>query len=148
MERVPGVELAGYLSSAVGVGEAARRYVGALRSVGVPVSERDVPLPGRDSVQAEFPSDPPAPTDAVAFNLLCLNPEQMVPYLDGPDAPLHSDRMTIGIWSWEVDVLPPGWRCTWTEKTFSTTSCCITAISASNIVNPSFWYSTSGFTCA
>jgi glycosyltransferase involved in cell wall biosynthesis len=110
MDGVPGVELAGYLSSAVGVGEAARRYVGALRSAGVPILERDVPLPGRDSVQSELPSGPRTPVDAVAFNLLCLNPEQMVPYLDGPEAPLHGERMTIGIWSWEVDVLPTGWR--------------------------------------
>jgi glycosyltransferase involved in cell wall biosynthesis len=92
------------------VGEAARRYVGALRSAGVPVSERDVPLPGRDRAQAELPAGPRPPADAVAFNLLCLNPEQMVPYLDGPDAPARTGRMTIGIWSWEVDVLPPGWR--------------------------------------
>lgn len=110
MDRVPGVELAGYLSAAVGVGEAARRYVGALRSAGVPVSERDVPLPGRDCAQAKLPSGPRPSADAVAFNLLCLNPEQMVPYLNGPDAPARDGRMTIGIWSWEVDVLPPGWR--------------------------------------
>jgi glycosyltransferase involved in cell wall biosynthesis len=110
MERAPGVELAGYLSAAVGVGEAARRYVGALRSAGVPVLERDVPLPGRDCAQAELPSGTRPSADAVAFNLLCLNPEQMVPYLEGPDAPQRDGRATIGIWSWEVDVLPPGWR--------------------------------------
>jgi glycosyltransferase involved in cell wall biosynthesis len=123
MAGVPGVELAGYLRSAVGVGEAARRYVMALRGVGVPVVERDVPLPGRDPV----PESPPStgrgpvsagvsvspsnqPADAVTFNLLCLNPEQMVPYLAGPDAPSRDNRLTIGVWTWEVDVLPPGWR--------------------------------------
>jgi glycosyltransferase involved in cell wall biosynthesis len=107
---VPAVELVGYLSAAVGVGEAARRYVWALRSAGVPVSERDVPLPGRDGAQSAAPAGPiPAP-EAVAFNLLCLNPEQMVPYLDGPEAPPREGRTNIGIWSWEVDVLPPGWR--------------------------------------
>jgi glycosyltransferase involved in cell wall biosynthesis len=110
MEDPPGVELAGYLGSAVGVGEAARRYVGALRSAGVPVLERDVPLPGRDSAQTDLPAGPRPLAAAVAFNLLCLNPEQMVPYLDGPDAPTRGGRTTIGLWSWEVDVLPPGWR--------------------------------------
>src|SRR5207253_7861102 len=30
--------------------------------------------------------------------------------LDGPDAPSLAGRITIGIWSWEVDVLPSGWR--------------------------------------
>jgi glycosyltransferase involved in cell wall biosynthesis len=33
-----------------------------------------------------------------------------VPYLEGPDAPPSDGRVNIGIWSWEVDVLPPGWR--------------------------------------
>jgi glycosyltransferase involved in cell wall biosynthesis len=110
MDRAPAVELAGYLGAAVGVGEAARRYVTALRAAGVPVLERDVPLPGRDAAGGE-PTDGPrlAPSE-VACNLLCLNPEQMVSYLDGPDAPPSDGRTTIGIWSWEVDVLPPGWR--------------------------------------
>lgn len=110
MERAPAVELVGYLEAAVGVGEAARRYVGALRSAGVPVVERDVPLPDRDAARTALPPGPGVGTDAVSFNLLCLNPEQMVPYLDGPDAPPRTGRAAIGIWSWEVDAIPPGWR--------------------------------------
>ncbi len=47
--------------------------------------------------------------EEVEVNLLCLNPEQMIPYLEGPDAPA-SGRGTVGVWSWEVDMLPPGWR--------------------------------------
>lgn len=109
-ESVPGVELAGYLSAAVGVGEAARRYVVALRSAGVPVLERDVPLLDRDDARTALPASAQPRADAVRFNLLCLNPEQLVPYLQGPDAPPLSGRATIGIWSWEVDVVPPGWR--------------------------------------
>lgn len=109
MDRPLAVELAGYLNSAVGVGEAARRYVSALRSVGVEVLERDVPLPGRDSAGAEPSMGISPKPDSISFNLLCLNPEQMVPYLEGPDGPPSAGRRTIGIWSWEVDVLPPGW---------------------------------------
>jgi glycosyltransferase involved in cell wall biosynthesis len=117
---MPGVELVGHLGSAVGVGEAARRYVSALRSAGVPVLERDVPLPQRDTIPAGSPAgvEPSAghPSiahpagEAVAFNLLCLNPQQMVPYLQGPEAPPRDGRATIAIWSWEVDVLPSDWR--------------------------------------
>jgi glycosyltransferase involved in cell wall biosynthesis len=110
MSRPPAVELAGYLDAAVGVGEAARRYVGALRSAHVPVIERDVPLPGRDSARAQLPSGPRPATGDVAVNLLCLNPEQMVPYLQAADAPIREGRASIGVWSWEVDVVPPGWR--------------------------------------
>jgi glycosyltransferase involved in cell wall biosynthesis len=110
MDKPLAVELAGYLNSAVGVGEAARRYVVALRSVGIEVLERDVPLPDRDSAGVE-PSIGASPEpDSISFNLLCLNPEQMVPYLSGPDGPSRAGRHTIGIWSWEVDVLPSGWR--------------------------------------
>src|ERR1700684_1278189 len=110
MGDTPGVELAGYLEAAVRVGGAARRSVGALRSAGVAVLERDVPLVNRDSAQTDLLAGPRPAADAVAFTLLVLNPEQMVPYLDGPDAPTRDGRAAIGIWSWEVDVLPPGWR--------------------------------------
>lgn len=109
MSRPPAVELAGYLDSAVGVGEAARLYVQALRSAGVTVRERDVPLPGRDSVKAETVAAREISAREIGTNVLCLNPEQMIPYLEGRDAPIASGRGTVGIWSWEVDVVPPGW---------------------------------------
>jgi glycosyltransferase involved in cell wall biosynthesis len=110
MERPLAVELVGYLRAALGVGEAARRYVVALRSVGVEVLERDVPLPGRDPAGTVLPAGPSPPPDSISFNLVCLNPEQMTPYLDSSMAPDRVGRRTVGIWSWEVDVLPPGWR--------------------------------------
>jgi glycosyltransferase involved in cell wall biosynthesis len=104
------VELTGYLGSTVGVGEAARRYAIALRAVGVEVLQRDVPLPGRDAVGGELPTASSADAESIGCNILCLNPEQMVPFLEGPDAPTHAGRSMVGVWSWEVDVLPPGWR--------------------------------------
>ena len=110
MSRAPAVELAGYLGAAVGVGEAARLYVAALRSAGVPVRERDVPLPGRDRVGSTPAPGLEPPARAVGANVLCLNPEQMIPYLDGAHAPPSAGRANVGIWSWEVDVLPAGWR--------------------------------------
>jgi glycosyltransferase involved in cell wall biosynthesis len=124
----PGVELTGYLRASVGVGEAARRYAMALRSVGVPVVERDVPLQGRDSIEAEWPAADLLEPSEVAFNLLCMNPEQMVPYLAEPNAPDQAGRMTIGVWTWEVDVLPHRWSeaCqglteVWTNSHFAAT---------------------------
>ncbi len=110
MNAAPAVELAGYLGSAVGVGEASRRYVIALRAAGVPVIQRDVPLHGRDQVSADLPAGPRPSSGEIGFNLLCLNPEQMVPFLDAADAPVRAGRTTIGIWTWEVDPAPPGWR--------------------------------------
>jgi glycosyltransferase involved in cell wall biosynthesis len=109
MEKPFAVEVVGYLSAAVGVGEAARRYVDALRTVGVEVRERDVSLPGRDDAGVELLRGPSPSPDSISFNLVCLNPEQMVPYLNGGEGPRRDKRQTVGIWSWEVDLLPPGW---------------------------------------
>lgn len=119
------VELAGYLSAAVGVGEAARRYVSALRAAGADVLERNVPLPGRDDAGATHPREAigPAKTDV---RILCLNPEQMIPFLEGSIRTDSTARRTIGVWSWEVDVLPTSWRDAstrvdevWTYSTFA-----------------------------
>jgi len=105
----PGIELAGYLEAAVGAGEAARRYLGALRAVHARVRARDIPLPGRDSAMAPQARGRRVGLHRTRFNLLCLNPEQLVPYLASPNAPTCRGRRTIGLWNWEVDVIPAGW---------------------------------------
>lgn len=107
--RRAGVELAGYLDAAVGAGEGARRYLGALRAVGVSVRARDVRLEGRDSAMTVVPRQWVARLALPRFNLLCLNPEQLVPYLASDAAPPRRGRTSIAAWSWEVNVLPPGW---------------------------------------
>jgi glycosyltransferase involved in cell wall biosynthesis len=104
------VELVGYLDAAVGGGETARRYLGALRVAGVGVRARSVPLEGRDSARTALPWGRWVPGRSIGFNVLCLNPEQMVPYLSSPDAPSRRNRMNVGVWAWEVDVVPSGWR--------------------------------------
>jgi glycosyltransferase involved in cell wall biosynthesis len=109
MRRVRGVELVGYLDAAVGGGETARRYLGGLRVAGIPVRERNVPLEGRDSAMTALPRGRRAAMRNIGFNLLCLNPEQMVPYLGSADAPRLSNRVNVGAWGWEVNVVPPGW---------------------------------------
>jgi glycosyltransferase involved in cell wall biosynthesis len=99
------VELVGYLDSAVGVGEAARLYGAALEEVGVSVSEHDIALPGRDTVRS--PVSQPRRAGHADARIVCVNPEQL-PMLGmtpaGPRVP------EIGVWSWEVDPAPSGWR--------------------------------------
>jgi glycosyltransferase involved in cell wall biosynthesis len=109
VRRALGVELAGYLDAALGVGEHARRYMEALRLAGVRVSARDVHLDGRDSVAIALPRARHRWARQPAFNLLCMNPEQLLPYLESDGAPPLRGRTSIGVWTWEVDVLPPGW---------------------------------------
>jgi glycosyltransferase involved in cell wall biosynthesis len=107
--RRAGVELAGYLDAAVGAGEVARRYLGALQAAGVPVRARDVPLEGRDSAMTPVRGGRGARLWPPRFNLLCLNPEQLVAYLASDSAPRRRGRKSVAAWNWEVDVLPPGW---------------------------------------
>jgi glycosyltransferase involved in cell wall biosynthesis len=109
MQRLPRVELAGFLESAVGAGEAARRYLGALRSVGVPVRPRDVELPGRDPARTAFDEGGRFALRTTRFNIICLNPEQLMPYRSSHAAPSGHRRTTVAAWNWEVDILPPGW---------------------------------------
>jgi glycosyltransferase involved in cell wall biosynthesis len=110
MRRPRGVELAGYLDAAVGSGEAARRYLTALRAAGVPVRARDVPLPGRDPAVSNVSTQTRRSARRVAFNLLFLNPEALLPYLASAAAPRLRNRVTIGGWNWEVDVVPDAWE--------------------------------------
>jgi glycosyltransferase involved in cell wall biosynthesis len=77
--------------------------------VGVPVLPHNVPLPGRDLAGSPAPPAESPSEESIGFNLLCLNPEQMVHFIDGPDAPPDASRRTVGIWTWEVDILPAGW---------------------------------------
>lgn len=109
MQRPLGVELAGFLESAVGAGEAARRYLGALRAVDVHVRARDIELPGRDPARTAFHDAGRFGLHTTLFNLICLNPEQLRPYLASPAAPSGRRRAIVAAWNWEVDVLPPGW---------------------------------------
>jgi glycosyltransferase involved in cell wall biosynthesis len=109
MRRRAGVELAGYLDAAVGSGEVARRYLGALQSAGVAVRARNVALEGRDSAMTPVRPARSGRPWATRFNLLCLNPEQLVPYLGSDAAPRRRGRTSVAAWNWEVDVVPSGW---------------------------------------
>ncbi len=108
MSDARAVELSGFLGAAVGVGEAARLYLGALRTAGVPVHASVVALPGRDCVELANEESPGPSPEEIGFDVICLNPEQLLPYLDGRDV-RYAARTTVGIWSWEVDVVPTGW---------------------------------------
>ena len=75
------VNVAGFLRGALGLGEAARLYVAALRAAGVPVSTTvvDVPLPdiGDGAVKkvAEFVESEEA--RQAPFNLVCVNAPEL-----------------------------------------------------------------------
>jgi hypothetical protein len=97
-----GVNLAGYLDTTAGVGEAARHVLEALRAAGIAVaplalSSRDVPREGAAG-EAVHP-----------VTIVCANPDGMTGARDelGPSA--FEGRHVIGMWWWEVAALPQRW---------------------------------------
>jgi glycosyltransferase involved in cell wall biosynthesis len=100
-----GVNVAGYLRSELGVGEAARTVVCALDARGVPV----MPIHGRyvpNSRQGHAfaildPSAAPFPV-----NLICVNADELPAFLTDAGPGFSDGRYTIGFWWWEVTTVP------------------------------------------
>jgi glycosyltransferase involved in cell wall biosynthesis len=115
-DRRLAVNVIGFLNDALGLSQAARLYIDALRAAGVPVAttaiapDEPAGLHGttieRDGRRAyhvlRTPFEP-------AFNLACLNGDWLVRFARGPGAESLLRRPTIGQWAWETDVLPPDW---------------------------------------
>lgn len=104
-----GVNVVGYLRSQFGLGESARNYVRALRSIGVHVSLFDVDLGlphKRDDSSLESRVDHVLPHPVT---LMFINPD----YLDKAMAELgqarHQLGHVIGCWFWELERLPNSW---------------------------------------
>jgi glycosyltransferase involved in cell wall biosynthesis/SAM-dependent methyltransferase len=112
-----GVNAVGYLRGGLGLGQAARLYVQALHEAGVPVRTTtvDVNLPdvvGPDGRRAQVKTTAFADLHVdgeLPFNLLCVNAPELPALHTSLGAEFFEDRYTIGVWAWEVDVVPPSW---------------------------------------
>jgi glycosyltransferase involved in cell wall biosynthesis/2-polyprenyl-3-methyl-5-hydroxy-6-metoxy-1,4-benzoquinol methylase len=105
-----GVNLAGYFTSELGLGESARQIASALNAAGVattPVQGLLVP-PTRQ--QADFA--PVGPQDAHHdVNVVVVNGDQMPFFARDVGDGFFEDRPTVGVWWWEVDPFPVDeWR--------------------------------------
>jgi hypothetical protein len=111
------VNVVGYLRDTLGLAEAARLYITSLTAAGVPVGTTAVApdlaldLAGDDStarygqrehIDTEAPFEP-------AFNLVCLNGDQLSAFMHAGGSELLGERPTIGVWAWETDAVPPSW---------------------------------------
>ena len=125
------VNVMGFLSDALGLSQAARLYIAALRAAGVPVATTAIPPDApstsdatvrrygnraHDELQTPFES---------AFNLACMSGDHLVALARTSGGEVLAQRPTIGQWAWETDVLPTSWlpafslvREIWTFSTF------------------------------
>lgn len=99
-----GVNLAGYVRTENGVGEAARLLVAVLEEAGEPHAVVPVSTPvSRNRSPHPAGTDPQARFDV---NLVCVNADEFERFATGPGADILEGRYTIGMWAWEVDRFP------------------------------------------
>jgi glycosyltransferase involved in cell wall biosynthesis len=100
-----GVNVAGYLRSELGVGEAARAVITGLDARGVPL----MPVHGAYVPQSRqghaFAFLDPA-TAPFPVNLICVNADQLPAFLTDAGPGFSEGRYTIGFWWWEVTTFP------------------------------------------
>jgi glycosyltransferase involved in cell wall biosynthesis/SAM-dependent methyltransferase len=111
-ERPLGVNVAGFLRSGLGLGEAARLYVAALRAAGVPVrtTSVDVRMPDVDGAVIKTTDfDDHHSDEELAFNLVAVNAPELPQLRHELGPAFFEDRYTIGIWAWETDLIPSTW---------------------------------------
>ena len=101
-EPTPGVNLIGFLEADIGLGEVARKLVRAFEHAGIPLSRIVYRRPPSGEGWDEAPVSGEARYDT---NVVCINADQLPPFLDAAGVGLFSGRHTIGVWFWETNVL-------------------------------------------
>ena len=108
------VNYIGYLRSEMGVGEASRGYVKALRGAGVDVSLMDVShltiYDNSDNslgIQGNPEDMPPA---SHRINLFHINADALPGVLDYLGKDVLDGRYNIGLWAWESEIFPESWH--------------------------------------
>lgn len=98
---VPGVTVAGFLSSGIGLGESARLLVAALDAVGVQHSDYAV----RGYVDSTDGRPTRAPVRPLDTTVLCVNAD-LAPAVSAELPPDIARAYRIGMWYWEVEDFP------------------------------------------
>jgi hypothetical protein len=103
-----GVNVGGYLRTESGVGSAARRYVRALRSLGVPLALKDISAVSgnraEDPTLTAFDADHP-----YDVNIVCGDVERHFAMMAQLGEGFFRGRYNIGAWSWELPRFPEKW---------------------------------------
>jgi glycosyltransferase involved in cell wall biosynthesis/SAM-dependent methyltransferase len=107
-EPLWGVNVAGFFSSELGLGEAARLLISGLDARGIPAMPVQAQLVPPCGQGAEFtycaPEDAPYP-----ISVMCINGDMMGPFAREVGDSFFEDRHTIALWWWEVGEFPKEW---------------------------------------
>lgn len=111
------MNVAGFLRGGLGLGEAGRLYVAALRAAGVPVRTTSVDVPVPEFVDKSGRRATPKThefadldTDVeTRFNLICVNAPELPKFAADAGESFFRGKRSIGVWAWEVDKVPSDW---------------------------------------
>jgi glycosyltransferase involved in cell wall biosynthesis len=107
-EELWGVNVAGFFTSELGVGEAARLLIAGLDAAEVPALPIQGHLAPSSRRSARFAS---AAIDEAPYpiNILCINGDGVPVFAREAGQSFFENRHTIALWWWEVGDPPPGW---------------------------------------
>ena len=107
---IHGINLHGYLSRWLGLGECARLYANAMLVSGYPVSlhdvDIDIPHARRDQTLAPLMNS----TSSFSRDLIFVNPDHWEDTLISIGGPFRRHRHVIGYWFWELENFPEDWQ--------------------------------------
>jgi len=101
-----GVNVAGYLTSEKGTGEAARSAAAVLKSAGVPIVLNSVVDASSTNVETVTDISKDSP---YAINLVYVNADQAENFAWHKGEGYFRGRYSIGVWNWEVREFPEEW---------------------------------------
>ena len=108
VEGQVGVNVAGYLSSGLGLGESARNMASVIASQNIPFVENDFELRGVRKVHTELEANM-SNDNPYCINLVNVNPDCWIFYRTQSARGYFDNRYNIGIWYWEAHSLPREW---------------------------------------
>ncbi len=101
----------GYLSAHLGLGEAARGNILALRQQGIPTEITDVSYMTESDCAPWHPGDsgPKADPSGEIVNIVHINADQLAQVREALGHEFFSEAYTIGMWAWETSEFPEEW---------------------------------------
>lgn len=105
---LPGVNVAGYLTAELGVGEAARGYISSLKQLNIRLALTDF-AQGTSSRKADTSFTEFAKENPFQVNLVCVNADQVVNFISYAGLNYLEGKTNVGVWWWELPKFPDVW---------------------------------------
>jgi glycosyltransferase involved in cell wall biosynthesis len=100
-----GVNVVGYVTAVLGVGEVSRLLASTLETAGAPLAV----IANRTTMSQQSLAFDSWPSSAAPYdvNVLCVNADHTTHLAQQLGPEFFADRRTIGVWFWEVEDFPP-----------------------------------------